>query len=164
MNLVVVPRRFKRKKWLVLIRPSLAGFDSTPDSNVTCLMFADSFREVISDDAVRAIASSFPKTLIAGQGSVRATLTVHPTDRALAASMAEVLSNPALPANARNFFQTQLGNTILGFILGSGLTFCQMHHEDVSQIQLEQFVKEELKKRCTGFALTKGARSTYAYA
>jgi hypothetical protein len=30
--------RFKRKKWLVLIRPLVAGFDSTADSHGFCLL------------------------------------------------------------------------------------------------------------------------------
>lgn len=109
----------------------------------------DTIRKVMSDDAVRAIASSVQKVVVAsvrGQGSVIGTPTVS-----LAASLrgqgslvgsAEVLSEPALPADALNFFQTPLGGAILAFFLQGLLALYQVHHEDVSQHQTEQYLKQ----------------------
>jgi len=105
------------------VNSSPRDFVSVPDVPIRSLM---------SDDTVRAIASSVQNVLVASvraQATTKAAVTVRlvnpTTGKVLTASSlpTEVLSNPALPADVLNFFQTPVGNTILGFILGSVWTF-----------------------------------------
>jgi len=114
-----------------------------------------------SDELVRAISSRI-QNAVAGHirvlGAVNLDLVDSATgkvvksvsslsdEESVSSLSDEVLSDPALPADALRFFQTPLGSALLATLLGAILNFLgllyQQHSAEVSQRETEQFVKQ----------------------
>ena len=106
-----------------------------------------------SDAVVRAISSHVLNVAVAGRVTISAAVSLDLVDSAtgqvvksISSFSSEVISDPALPADARAFFQTPLGSNLLTFLLNAILTVSillyQQHSEEVSQRKTEQFVKQ----------------------
>jgi hypothetical protein len=119
-----------------------------------------------SDEVVRAISSRVQNAVVSGlsgQITVTAAVTVNLVDSATGQVLKtfsslsdELRSDPALPIDVLQFFNTPFGSTILNVILTAavaiGILLYQeqseakrQHSEAERQRQIEQFVKRQLE-------------------